>query len=315
MFLWNIAVTSLAEVWIEISKPLSWSAWRHSHFPCGSVDWNTVSVSPYIRLFVTSLAEVWIEIILVQSLMILSLCHFPCGSVDWNWRWGVRRTGTDQSLPLRKCGLKYWFQAKDVGKVSHFPCGSVDWNQETTVLRHYPGSHFPCGSVDWNPLFWCPFSSYLVTSLAEVWIEILVKWYAISASCVTSLAEVWIEINTVAKLTKNENGHFPCGSVDWNLYRREKVDKWGVTSLAEVWIEIIRSSNASGSRASHFPCGSVDWNPHRIILIQSSSMSLPLRKCGLKSAFVDKAGREWTSLPLRKCGLKYSWNAKRTVFT
>ena len=32
--------------------------------------------------------------------------------------------------------------------------------------------------------------------------------------------------------------------------------------------------------------------------------SLPLRKCGLKSAFVDKAGREWTSLPLRKCGLK-----------
>ena len=27
--------------------------------------------------------------------------------------------------------------------------------------------------------------------------------------------------------------------------------------------------------------------------------SLPLRKCGLKSAFVDKAGREWSHFP---CG-------------
>ena len=40
MFLWNIAVTSLAEVWIEIS----------------------VGLTEYLLHSVTSLAEVWIEI-------------------------------------------------------------------------------------------------------------------------------------------------------------------------------------------------------------------------------------------------------------
>ena len=62
MFLWNIAVTSLAEVWIEIKK------------------WRT-----FVQFFVvTSLAEVWIEIEREQG--------------DYL---------ADQSLPLRKCGLKF----------------------------------------------------------------------------------------------------------------------------------------------------------------------------------------------------------------
>ena len=60
MFLWNIAVTSLAEVWIEIDQIFS----------------------PDLLHIVTSLAEVWIEIS-APSLPEIDLhSHFPCGSVD-----------------------------------------------------------------------------------------------------------------------------------------------------------------------------------------------------------------------------------------
>ena len=38
MFLWNIAVTSLAEVWIEIMSVTRLQRFFPSHFPCGSVD-------------------------------------------------------------------------------------------------------------------------------------------------------------------------------------------------------------------------------------------------------------------------------------
>ena len=38
MFLWNIAVTSLAEVWIEIVDCTSSVQAAYCHFPCGSVD-------------------------------------------------------------------------------------------------------------------------------------------------------------------------------------------------------------------------------------------------------------------------------------
>ena len=60
MFLWNIAVTSLAEVWIEMNQ---------QHHERGSYP-------------VTSLAEVWIEIDLVTCVIPLGASHFPCGSVD-----------------------------------------------------------------------------------------------------------------------------------------------------------------------------------------------------------------------------------------
>ena len=58
-----------------------------------------------------------------------------------------------------------------------------------------------------------------VTSLAEVWIEIQDKSYQAFLCHVTSLAEVWIEIPAIitAKI---------CCNI--------------VTSLAEVWIEIFR---------------------------------------------------------------------------
>ena len=76
----------------------------------------------------------------------------------------------------------------------------------------------------------------LVTSLAEVWIEIASEVVQLLEDIVTSLAEVWIEIKEV--------GHNQGGEC--------------VTSLAEVWIEISLRVNSSLEPLGHFPCGSVD---------------------------------------------------------
>ena len=59
-FLRNIAVTSLAEVWIE----------TETHRP------------HYHLILVTSLAEVWIETYAPGGESITNNRHFPCGSVD-----------------------------------------------------------------------------------------------------------------------------------------------------------------------------------------------------------------------------------------
>ena len=53
---------------------------------------------------VTSLAEVWIEIVNL---------YLFCMS-------------TAKSLPLRKCGLKYYDVLEELELTGHFPCGSVD---------------------------------------------------------------------------------------------------------------------------------------------------------------------------------------------
>ena len=60
MFLWNIAVTSLAEVWIEIED----------------------EALEELVAVVTSLAEVWIEISKIGLCRKNLFGHFPCGSVD-----------------------------------------------------------------------------------------------------------------------------------------------------------------------------------------------------------------------------------------
>ena len=100
--------------------------------------------------------------------------------------------------------------------------------------------------------------SALVTSLAEVWIEIRCLVLKLCRCSVTSLAEVWIEIP------------FRIASLSFAI----------VTSLAEVWIEIgyfgliqqrlyqslpLRKCGLKcksfGMRTTvyrHFPCGSVD---------------------------------------------------------
>ena len=151
MFLWNIAVTSLAEVWIEICENANIDTGYRGHFPCGSVDWNTWNIlTPqqtavslplrkcglkfYLHYYkgcgseVTSLAEVWIEILIVLFYLLPCNCHFPCGSVDWN---SIHHTHTCfccMSLPLRKCGLKFILTQDKAIMYGHFPCGSVDWN-------------------------------------------------------------------------------------------------------------------------------------------------------------------------------------------
>ena len=76
----------------------------------------------------------------------------------------------------------------------------------------------------------------VVTSLAEVWIEIASIRRVFLQACVTSLAEVWIEI--------------------WDTF--DESPPYKVTSLAEVWIEIIMTASWKIQVLSHFPCGSVD---------------------------------------------------------
>ena len=122
------------------------------------------------------------------------------------------------SLPLRKCGLKYdrnegcnqWGQVTSFAEVwieigwrpwtlyqplRHFLCGSVDWNCEDGAIWSRPYGHFLCGSVDWNLVF---DNSYINLHL------------------VTSFAEVWIEIRYITETCVTCKSHFLCGSVDWN---------------------------------------------------------------------------------------------------
>ena len=98
-------VTSLAEVWIEISFLVCFTFCWIGHFPCGSVDWNFFSLRINRLKSVTSLAEVWIEICscvgLVYSYQSLPLRKCGLKSRDWS-----KYTTDDVSLPLRKCGLK-----------------------------------------------------------------------------------------------------------------------------------------------------------------------------------------------------------------
>ena len=186
------------------------------------------------------------------------------------------------SLPLRKCGLKYH------------------------------------GFVSVSP-------QYIVTSLAEVWIEIYLKYlhphnflslplrkcglkyyhsycflvctvslplrkcglksarnrYSITYNASLPLRKCGLKFCVVQQQSAS-CGHFPCGSVDWNLVFALFLSMWTVTSLAEVWIEINCVDVPWSSDWCHFPCGSVDWNmeDYRIDLIDEQS--LPLRKCGLK---------------------------------
>ena len=84
MFLWNIAVTSLAEVWIEIVRN-----WHIKHK----------------RLSVTSLAEVWIEIGCLRC----DATVRPVTSLAEVWIEIQKPENSHTkmwSLPLRKCGLK-----------------------------------------------------------------------------------------------------------------------------------------------------------------------------------------------------------------
>ena len=170
-------------------------------------------------------------------------------------------------------------------------------------------------------------STQHVTSLAEVWIEIFLMRSEKLAHSVTSLAEVWIEILNKNVTAPIAAGHFPCGSVDWNIFRLlsrypshshfpcGSVD-WNtehivlscwllkVTSLAEVWIEIRYNPGTYWIWLCHFPCGSVDWN-HHIFYIGIAHVVTSLAEVWIEMSFWDYFVWGNESLPLRKCGLKY----------
>ena len=164
---------------------------------------------------VTSLAEVWIETVkdLVKLLSVL------------------------ESLPLRKCGLKQDRSYTLKSNCCHFPCGSVDWNISVYCFQHFDACHFPCGSVDWNNTEGFTAYPYMVTSLAEVWIETAMWSISSFATWSLPLRKCGLKLSA-SILLDSGNGHFPCGSVDWNIVlvlitKCRNV----VTSLAEVWIE------------------------------------------------------------------------------
>ena len=171
--------------------------------------------------------------------------------------------------------------------------------------------------------------STAVTSLAEVWIEIRRNWHSGWKKEVTSLAEVWIEILNKNVTAPIAAGHFPCGSVDWNIFRLlsrypshshfpcGSVD-WNtehivlscwllkVTSLAEVWIEIRYNPGTYWIWLCHFPCGSVDWN-HHIFYIGIAHVVTSLAEVWIEILYLLTNQCSILSLPLRKCGLKYGF--------
>ena len=213
-----VAVTSLAEVWIEtLLASLVFLFWI-CHFPCGSVDWNYIMDKHYKRAnLVTSLAEVWIE---------TKLCKTKC-YVDWVtslaevWIETGPFVCTSNSNWVTSLA-EVWIETSFIALIlllslSHFPCGSVDWNIRKEKQKYEAMGHFPCGSVDWNtgnheqfvngikslPLRKCGLKQKLLRLLL-----LLLH--------VTSLAEVWIETSYLTDWDYKHYCHFPCGSVDWN---------------------------------------------------------------------------------------------------
>ena len=146
-----LRVTPLAGVWIEIVNFLLTSMLCVCHSPCGSVDWNDISV----------VFSWWIA----QSL--------PLRECGLKLRCITSIGDTAMSLPLRECGLKFCNSVYLTLIVCHSPCGSVDWNNCRYKHRYkHRYSHSPCGSVDWNIVIPNKIQLVVVTPLAGVWIEI-----------------------------------------------------------------------------------------------------------------------------------------------
>ena len=101
--------------------------------------------------------------------------------------------------------------------------------------------------------------------------------------------------------------HFPCGSVDWNI--SDPVTRFvisSVTSLAEVWIEM--SGVSPLQKPAVVTSLAEVWIEIWIILI---SMHLKfvtsLAEVWIEILFYSYLGYRVVSLPLRKCGLKSVW--------
>ena len=91
--------------------------------------------------------------------------------------------------------------------------------------------------------------SSLVTSLAEVWIEIYPFYLHRGSTDVTSLAEVWIEMSD-SSLHPLPHIVTSLAEVWIEILTRHPVDSSSsVTSLAEVWIEILSRSTYGNPRS------------------------------------------------------------------
>ena len=150
MFLWNIAVTSLAEVWIEISVPASpWLPVR-CHFPCGSVDWNWYAydgMSPAFGHFPCGSVD-WNQN--PPGSLLPCPCHFPCGSVDWNDKVTLTAAGAGVTS-LAEVWIEIERDCQTIRRTLVTSLAEV-WIEIASgyLLRCIPDRHFPRGSVDWN---------------------------------------------------------------------------------------------------------------------------------------------------------------------
>ena len=120
-------VTSLAEVWIETRYGTDVNAKTTRSLPlrkCGlKLQHNVYNV---FRNSVTSLAEVWIETVCNCLIAYAVGSHFPCGSVDWNMAFDDDYIMVEESLPLRKCGLKLHISLTGIINIMSLPlrkCG------------------------------------------------------------------------------------------------------------------------------------------------------------------------------------------------
>ena len=252
-------VTSYAEVWIEIfllavgklkkdqSPPTRrcglkfpiphLSKRRKRHLLRGGVDWNICFVWWCLCKLVTSYAEVWIEI------GMLALMQAGSGSP-----------------PTRRCGLKWPHPEVSCQECRHLLRGGVDWNANiwTGICGFFTSPPTRRCGLKFRRICWLK-TGYLVTSYAEVWIEILRNAVSAIQPKVTSYAEVWIEI--------------------WMIWSEKR--NTGVTSYAEVWIEM-PMENKDGYINTVTSYAEV-WIEIMILpMIFMGTVSPPTRRCGLK---------------------------------
>ena len=123
-------------------------------------------------------------------------------------------------------------------------------------------SHFPRGSVDWNLSTWTVIES-TERSLPSRKCGLKFKEFWASRKWIRSLPsrKCGLKCRVSTQTKKGYVGHFPRGSVDWNL---------------SVVLCVSRQQR-------HFPRGSVDWNYKKVLCDSFLVASLPSRKCGLKS--------------------------------
>ena len=125
MFLWNIAVTSLAEVWIEIilnsqhdrrsqSLPLRKCGLKF----CGSLGRSLLGLSLPLRKCGLKFLE--------NPAQVFSASSLPLRKCGLKYPVFNPQDQVLRSLPLRKCGLKSCPGSRIFRKYRHFPCGSVD---------------------------------------------------------------------------------------------------------------------------------------------------------------------------------------------